>query len=177
MCDHDYCAILGQISLSVLFWEFSKSCAPKAALQKLHSSKILFFSAHENYLLEESEFGYWLNLLCADKSVQKNLNFWRKSSGSWATEKFGKCPHRFGQNNNKVTASIVGFAPYTIYNENRTNVKGTDKEILEILAYHMGFKIGKFHLENTWGKPYQNGSWDGLLGNVSEKRILFNLGI
>lgn len=80
---------------------------------------------HENYLLEVSENGYWLSLHCLNEEPVTKFAFWNKETWTWKAgqERPPKCEKRFGKRKNSLDVSIVGFAPYTIYDHNKANRK------------------------------------------------------
>ena len=61
--------------------------------------------------------------------------------------------------------SNLGFPPYVISNAQKEVIGSTDRDILLTLGEFMNFQI-QWDLDNDWGRPSSNGTWNGLLGKV-----------
>ena len=121
-----------------------------------------------NLVLEKTQNGFYLNLFCMGEKPRHKINFWNLKKGKWLFDEKVKCVKRF--ESKMITASIIGFAPYVIYNEKKEVVGSTDRDILLTLGEFMNFDVD-FKVDIDWGRPSSNGTWNGLLGKVRVQKV------
>ena len=129
--------------------------------------------AHMNLIMEKSENGFWLNLQCMGEKPRFKVNFWNSETEKWLFDETVRCNKRFQKD--EIKASIIGFPPYVIYNDQKEVIGSTDRDILQTLGQFMDFQI-QWIVDNDWGRPSENGTWNGLLGKVQRQEAELGTG-
>ena len=68
---------------------------------------------------------------------------------------------------NALKVSMVPFTPYGMFSRSERRIFGIDVDIVKTLAQKLNFKF-RIQLLRSWDPQYENGTYGGMMGSVSQ---------